>query len=307
MRPERFRALQAQNKGEFGGIGTEIRIENGLTKVISALDDTPAARADLRPGDLIVQIDGKPLQGLTLEQVVALLRGPPKTPVTVAVQRKGMERPLEFNLIREVIRPVAVKGRLENDVIYLKISPFSEQTQPALLTAVGDLKKAAGDRLKGYVLDVRGNTGGLLDSAIAIADDFLESGTIVSIKGRTSAASQQRQAKPGDIADAKPMVVLVNNGTAAGAEIVAAALQENKRAVLIGNRTFGRGAIQTIFPMNELGALRVTTSYFYTPSGREFETVGVPPDIVIDQDAAGQGRDAPLEAALSRLRTNRAK
>ena len=307
VRPERNRAVQVTTKGEFGGIGIEIRMENGLAKVIAPLDDTPAAKADLRAGDLIAQIDGRPIAGLTLEQVVARLRGPVRTSVTLAIQRKGVERPIQHDIIRDVIRIKAVKSRLESDVIYIKITTFNEQARPNVRSAIEELKRAAGDRLKGYILDLRNNSGGLLDVATAIADDFLESGTIVSTKGRGKNATLLRVAQPGDLAEGKPMVVLVNAGTASGAEIVTAALQENRRALVIGVRTLGKGSIQTIFPFGDQGALRLTTSHFFTPLNRELETVGVSPDIVIEQEAAGAGRDAPLEAALARLRSGRAK
>jgi carboxyl-terminal processing protease len=307
LRPERQRSSQAQIKGEFGGIGVEIRIENGLTKVLAPLDDTPASKVDLRTGDIITHIDGKPTAGLTLAQVVGRLRGPVKTPVTVSVQRKGVERLLELNMTRDVVRISAVKSRLESDVVYVKVTTFNEQARPNLKRAIEELKKAAGVRLKGYILDLRNNSGGLLDVATAIADDFLDSGIVVKSRGRTDQDAKPRLAQPGDILDGKPMIVLVNGGTASGAEIVAAALQENKRAVLIGTRTFGKGTVQTIYPFGNQGALRLTTAHFYTPLERELETVGVSPDIVLELETAGAGRDAPLEAALARLRAGRVR
>jgi len=307
LRPERQRSSQAQIKGEFGGIGVEIRIENGLTKVIAPLDDTPASKVDLRTGDIITHIDGKPTAGLTLDQVVGRLRGPVKTPVTVSVQRKGVERPLELNMTREVVRISAVKSRLESDIVYVKVTTFNEQARPNLRRAIEELKKAAGGRLKGYILDLRNNQGGLLDVATAIADDFLDSGIVMKSRGRTDQDPKPRLAQPGDILDGKPMIVLVNGGTTSGAEIVAAALQENKRAVLVGTRTFGKGSVQTIYPFGNQGALRLTTHHFYTPLERELETVGISPDIVLELEAAGAGRDAPLEAALARLRAGRVR
>jgi carboxyl-terminal processing protease len=305
--PERFRAFLATSKGEFGGVGLEVRLENGLLTVVTPRDDTPAAKADLRAGDLILEIDGKSVQGLSLEQSIVRLRGPIKTPVTLTIERAGRPEPIRVNLIRETIKVIPVKGRLEDNVAYIKISTFSGQTHPTLLSTVADLKKAAGDRLNGYVLDLRNNSGGLLDSATTTADDFLETGTIFSAKGRRPEATVIEHAKPGDIAEGKPIIILANGGTASGAEIVVAALQENKRATVIGTRTSGNGTIQTVFPLGERGAVRVTTSRFSTPNGRELETIGVAPDVVIEKEGSGAGRDAQLEAALGRLRSGDGK
>jgi carboxyl-terminal processing protease len=305
LRPERYRSFQAATKGEFGGVGLEIRGENGLFKVVARIDDSPAAKLDLRPGDVITAIDGGALDGFTLEQVVAALRGPLETPVAVTIQRKGADRPLYFNLVRDLIRANPVKARLEGDVIYIKLSTFNEQSGPSLQQAIQNLKNATRERLKGYILDLRNNSGGLLNSAISVADDFLDKGTIVSIRGRAQNALDRRIAQSGDIADGQPMVLLVNGGTASGAEIVAAALQEHKRALVIGTRTLGKGSIQTIYPFGELGALRLTTQYMFSPSGKALETVGVSPDLLIEQDAAGAGHDAPFEEALVRLRAGR--
>jgi carboxyl-terminal processing protease len=301
LRPERYRDFLAVTKGEFGGVGLELRSENGLIKVVGPIADTPAANADLYPGDLITQIDSKPINGLTLEQVVGRLRGPVKTPVTVTILRKGTERPREINLVRDLIRVSPVKARLESDVIYIKLSTFNEQSRPNLRQSLQNLKKSAGERLRGYVLDLRNNSGGLLNAATLIAGDFLDGRPIVTIKGRAKDAVDRRVAQPGDIADNKPMVVLVNGGTGSGAEIVAAALQDHRRALVIGTRSLGKGSIQTIYPLGERGALRLTTEYMYRPSGKALETVGVFPDVVIEQDAAGSGRDGPFEAAIARM------
>jgi carboxyl-terminal processing protease len=298
--PERYRALMATTIGEFGGVGLEVRLENGLLRIVTPLDGTPAAKADLKPGDIILEVDGKSVQDLSLEQAVAGMRGPVNTPVTLTVERVKRPEPIKVGIIRETIKTVAVRGRLEGDVAYIKISRFTQQTRPALLTTVADLKKAAGDQLKGYVLDLRNNSGGLLDSATAVADDFLDAGPIFSTKGRKPEATETKQAKPGDIAEGKPIVILANGGTASGAEIVVAALQENKRATVIGIRTSGKGTIQTIFPLGDRGAVRLTTSRISTPNGRDLETIGVAPDVVIEKDSAA-GRDAQLEAAVARL------
>ena len=299
--PERFRALQAATSGEFGGVGLELRLENGLLRVVTPLDDAPAAKADIKPADLILEVDGKSVQGLSLEEVVARIRGPMKTSVALTLERAGRPDTFVVNVVRDRVRTKPVKGRLEGDVAYIKISQFDGQTRRVLLSTVDSLKKAAGDRLKGYVLDLRNNSGGLLDSVAAVADDFIDAGQIFSTKGRKAQTTTTRQAKPGDIAQGKPIVVIANGGSASGTEIVIAALQENKRATVVGTRTFGKGAIQTIFRMGDRGGFRLTTAHFLTPNGRELETVGVAPDVVVEQDAAS-GSDKQLEAGLARLR-----
>jgi carboxyl-terminal processing protease len=302
LRPERYRSFQAASKGEFGGVGLEIRAENGLFKVVARIDDSPAAKLDLRPGDQITAIDGSSLDGLTLEQVVGALRGPLKSPVTVTIQRKGTDQLFYFNLVRDLIHANPVKARLEGDVIYIKLSTFNEQSRPSLQQSIHTIKKAAGDHVKGYILDLRNNSGGLLDSAISVADEFLDKGTIATIKRRGQNDLDRRTAQPGDIADGRAMIVLVNGRTGSGAEIVAAALQDHKRAQVIGTRTLGKGSIQTVYPFGEQGALRLTTQYIFSPSGKALENAGVSPDVVIEQDAAGAGHDAPFDDALARLR-----
>jgi carboxyl-terminal processing protease len=290
-------------KGEFGGLGLEVRLENDVLKIVTPIDDTPAVKADLKPGDIILEIDGQSVHGWSLEQAVARMRGPVKTPVTLTIERTKLPEPIQVSLTRDTVKPIAVTGRLEGDVAYIKIWRFNQQTQPTLLSTVANLKKAAGGRLKGYVLDLRKNSGGLLDSAITIADDFLEAGTIFSTKGRAPGSTETKQATPGDIAEGKPIVIIANGATASGAEIVVAALQENRRAMVVGTRTFGNGTIQTVFPLGTRGAVRVTTRRFSTPNGRELETIGVAPDVVIEQSGSGAGRDVQLETALARLGT----
>ncbi len=299
--PGRFRALQTATRGEFGGIGLEVRLENGRLKIVTPFDDAPAAKADIKPSDIILEIDGKSVQGLSLQQAVARIRGPVKTSVALTLERAGRPDAFVVNVVRDRIKTRPVKGRLEGDVAYIKISRFDEQTRKSVISNIDNLKKAAGDRLKGYVLDLRNNSGGLLDSVAAVADDFLDAGQIFSTKGRTAQTTTTRKAKPGDIAQGKPIVVIANGGSGSGTEIVIAALQENKRATVVGARTFGVGAIQTIFPMGDRGGFRLTTAHFLTPNGRELETVGVAPDVVVEQAAAG-GSDKQLEASLARLR-----
>lgn len=300
--PDRARAMSATTKGEFGGVGIEITLINGVLKIIAVLDDTPAARAGLRRNDIIQQIDGKTVQGLSLEEDVARLRGLVKTRVTLLVERSQNNEPIEITVERDTIKIVPVKWRLEGNAGYIKVSTFNGQTRRGIKTAIDELKKSAGAGLSGFVLDLRGNSGGLLDVAVLTADDFLEDGTIVSMKGRSADKSATKKATAGDIAEGKPIVLLTNNATASGAEIVVAALQENKRASVVGARTFGKGTIQTIYPMGERGAMRLTTSRFSTPNGRELETIGVAPDVVVDAPAGPPGgKDVQLEAALSRL------
>jgi len=249
LNPKNFKDMQVQTRGEFGGLGIEVTMENGIVKVVSPIDDTPASKAGLQTNDLITHLDGEQIVGLTLEQAVEKMRGPVNTPITLTVIRKGREDPFDVKIVRDVIKINAVKARQEGDVIYAKISTFNEQTHANLVKAVDGLKKSIGRNLKGYVIDLRGNPGGLLDQAIAVSDDFLDKGAIVLTKGRGLEETQRANARPGDIADGKPIVVLINGGSASASEIVAGALQDHKRATIIGTRSFGKGSVQTIIPL----------------------------------------------------------
>src|SRR5215468_5226156 len=284
LNPKSFRDMQVQTRGEFGGLGIEVTMENGVVKVVSPIDDTPAAKAGLLTNDLITHLDGEQIVGLTLEQAVEKMRGPVNTPITLTIVRKGREDAFDVKIVRDVIRINAVKARAEGDVIYVKVSTFNEQTHTNLVKAVEGLKKSAGKNLKGYVIDLRGNPGGLLDQAIAVSDDMLEKGAIVLTKGRGLEETQRANARPGDITDGKPLVVLINGGSASASEIVAGALQDHKRATVIGTRSFGKGSVQTIIPLGANGAIRLTTARYYTPSGRSIQAKGIEPDMVVEQE-----------------------
>ena len=302
LNPKNFKDMQVQTRGEFGGLGIEVTMENGIVKVVSPIDDTPASKAGLQTNDLITHLDGEQIVGLTLEQAVEKMRGPVNTPITLTVIRKGREDPFDVKIVRDVIKINAVKARQEGDAIYAKISTFNEQTHANLVKAVDGLKKSIGRNLKGYVIDLRGNPGGLLDQAIAVSDDFLDKGAIVLTKGRGLEETQRANARPGDIADGKPIVVLINGGSASASEIVAGALQDHKRATIIGTRSFGKGSVQTIIPLGSNGAIRLTTARYYTPSGRSIQAKGIDPDVVVEQELPPELQSrtpkAPSEATL---------
>src|SRR5262245_52033193 len=286
LNPKNYRDMQVQTRGEFGGLGIEVTMEqgSGVVKVVSPIDDTPASKAGLQTNDLITHLDGEQIVGLTLEQAVEKMRGPVNTPITLTIIRKGREEPFDVRIVRDVIKINAVKARQEGEIIYIKISTFNEQTHANLVKAVDGLKKAIGKNLKGYVVDLRGNPGGLLDQAIAVSDDFLEKGAIVLTKGRGLEETQRANARPGDITDGKPVVVLINGGSASASEIVAGALQDHKRAIVIGTRSFGKGSVQTIIPLGANGAIRLTTARYYTPSGRSIQAKGIDPDVLVEQE-----------------------
>ena len=283
LNPKNFRDMQVQTRGEFGGLGIEVTMENGVVKVVSPIDDTPAAKAGLQTNDLITHLDNEQIVGLTLEQAVEKMRGPVNTPITLTIVRKGKDEPFDVKIVRDVIRINAVKARAEGDLIYVKISTFNEQTHANLVKQVDGLKKTV-KNLRGYVIDLRGNPGGLLDQAIAVSDDFLDKGAIVLTKGRGLEETQRANARPGDITDGKPIIVLINGGSASASEIVAGALQDHKRATVIGTRSFGKGSVQTIIPLGANGAIRLTTARYYTPSGRSIQAKGIDPDVLVEQE-----------------------
>ena len=303
LNPKSFRDMQVQTRGEFGGLGIEVTMENGVVKVVSPIDDTPASKAGLLTNDLITHLDGEQIVGLTLEQAVEKMRGPVNTPITLTIVRKGRDDAFDVKIVRDVIRINAVKARAEGDIIYVKVSTFNEQTHANLVKAVEGLKKSVGKNLKGYVIDLRGNPGGLLDQAIAVSDDMLEKGAIVLTKGRGLEETQRANAWPGDITEGKPIVVLINGGSASASEIVAGALQDHKRATVIGTRSFGKGSVQTIIPLGANGAIRLTTARYYTPSGRSIQAKGIDPDVVIEQELPQELQSklpnrSPSEASL---------
>jgi carboxyl-terminal processing protease len=284
LNAKNFREMQVQTRGEFGGLGIEVTMELGALKVVSPIDDTPAAKAGLLANDLITHLDGEQLAGRTLEQAVDKMRGAVNTPITLTIVRKGKADPFNVTIVRDVIRINPVKSRLEGDVVYVKISTFTDLTHDNLVRQVGNLKATAGKTIKGYVVDLRNDPGGLLDQAIAVTDAFLDRGTIVMTKGRSLEETQRALAKPGDITDGKPIVVLINGGSASASEIVAGALQDQQRATIVGTRSFGKGSVQTIMPLGQNGALRLTTARYYTPSGRSIQAKGIDPDVVVEQD-----------------------
>jgi carboxyl-terminal processing protease len=282
LNTKNFNDMKVQTRGEFGGLGIEVSMENGLVKVVSPIDDTPAARAGLKPGDLITHLDGDPVQGMTLPEAVEKMRGPVSSEIKLTIRREGKE-PFDVKLIRATIKIQSVRSHLEGDnIAYIRITTFNEQTDVGLNNAMKNLKQQAGGKLLGVVLDLRNDPGGLLDQAVAVADAFLEKGEIVSTRGRRSEDAQRYNARPGDIAAGLPVAVLINGGSASASEIVAGALQDHHRAILLGTRSFGKGSVQTIIPLPGHGAMRLTTARYYTPSGRSIQAKGIDPDIVVE-------------------------
>ena len=282
LNPKNFNDMKVQTRGEFGGLGIEVSMENGLVKVVSPIDDTPAARAGLKPGDLITHLDGDPVQGMTLPEAVEKMRGPINSEIKLTIRREGRE-PFDVKLTRATIKIQSVRSHLEGDnIAYIRITTFNEQTDVGLNNAMKNLKQQAGGKLLGVVLDLRNDPGGLLDQAVAVADAFLEKGEIVSTRGRRSEDAQRYNARPGDIAAGLPVAVLINGGSASASEIVAGALQDHHRAILLGTRSFGKGSVQTIIPLPGHGAMRLTTARYYTPSGRSIQAKGIDPDIVVE-------------------------
>jgi carboxyl-terminal processing protease len=286
MDSKSFRDMQVQTRGEFGGLGIEVTMEEGLIKVVAPIDETPAAKAGIMANDIITHLDDEPVQGLTLNQAVEKMRGPVNTKIKLKVMRKGMEKPLEVSITRDIIRVRSVRSHLEgDDVGFIRVTQFNEQTTDGLKKAVADLTTQAGDKLKGFVIDLRNNPGGLLDQAISVSDAFLEKGEIVSTRGRNAEETQRFNARAGDLSKNKPLIVLINGGSASASEIVAGALQDHRRATLIGTRSFGKGSVQTIIPLGSgNGALRLTTARYFTPSGRSIQAKGISPDIEVLQD-----------------------
>ena len=287
MDPKSLKDMQVETKGEFGGLGIEVTMEDGLIKVIAPIDETPAAKAGVLANDLIVKVNDDPMQGMTLNQAVEKLRGPANTRVRLTIRRKGQDKPIEVSLMREVIRVRSVRSNVDGDDIgYIRMTQFSEQTTDGLKKAIADItRKVSNDRLKGYILDLRNNPGGLLDEAISVSSAFIQRGEIVSTRGRNPEETQRFTAHGGDLTKGKPLIVLINGGSASASEIVAGALQDQKRATILGTRSFGKGSVQTIIPLgSDNGALRLTTARYFTPSGRSIQAKGIVPDIEVLQD-----------------------
>jgi carboxyl-terminal processing protease len=282
LNQDAYRDLQVGTSGEFGGLGIEVGMEDGFVKVIAPIDDTPAQRAGLKAGDLIVRIDEKPVKGMSLNDAVNLMRGKPGTKITLTLMREGGDHPMNIQLSREIIHVASVKSRtLDPAYGYVRISHFQSRTTEDLLKAVADLKRQNGGSLKGLVLDLRNDPGGVLNSAVGVSDAFLTGGLIVYTKGRVEDSDLQFKAGPDDVLKGAPMVVLVNGGSASASEIVAGALQDQKRAIIMGTQTFGKGSVQTIVPIDDKTALKLTTARYYTPSGRSIQAEGIVPDIVL--------------------------
>jgi carboxyl-terminal processing protease len=286
MEPKSFRDMQIDTRGEFGGLGIEVTMEDGLIKVVAPIDETPAAKAGVMANDIITHLDDEPVQGLTLNQAVEKMRGPEGSKIKLKVMRKGGDKPVEISITRARIQVRSVRSRLEgDDVGVIRVTQFTEQTTDGLKKSIGDLSAQSGDKLKGFIIDLRNNPGGLLDQAISVSDAFLERGEIVSTRGRNAEETQRFNARAGDLTKGKPVVVLINGGSASASEIVAGALQDHKRATIIGTRSFGKGSVQTIIPLGSgNGALRLTTARYFTPSGRSIQAKGITPDIPVEQE-----------------------
>ncbi|WP_290981038.1 S41 family peptidase [Ferrovibrio sp.] len=301
MPPRSFQEARVQTRGEFGGLGLEVTMENGLVKVVSPIDDTPAQRAGMLPGDIITHLDGDPVLGKTLQEAIEKMRGAPNSKIVLTVRRgsDASAKPLDVSVIRAVIKTRVVRSRREDDVAYLRLSSFNEHTTQDMVAAIERLKQEIGPNLKGYVIDLRDNPGGLLDQAISVSDSFLNQGEIVSTRSlRPNADEGQRvNAKRGDVTDGKPIAVLINGGSASASEIVAGALQDHHRAVLVGNTTFGKGLVQTMIPLGEFGGMKLTTAGYFTPSGRSIDKTGIAPDVEVWSD-----RDRQIAAALKARR-----
>ncbi len=299
-----FRDMQVQTKGEFGGLGIEVTMEGGYVKVVSPIDETPAFRAGMKAGDLITHLDGEHVQGLTLSQAVEKMRGPINSDITLTVRRDT--KSFDVTITRDKIRIRSVRSRTEGNVGYVRITSFSEQTEAGLNKAVEKIKTELGDKLAGFVLDLRNNPGGLLDQAVMVSDAFLEGGEIVSTRGRVQENAQRFHATPGDITNGLPIVVLINSGSASASEIVAGALQDHRRAVILGKNSFGKGSVQTIIPLGRNGAIKLTTQRYYTPSGTAIQAKGIVPDIEVAQarvevfegNARRERHEADLRGAL---------
>ncbi len=282
LNAKNFRDMQVQTRGKFGGLGIEVTMENGLVRVVSPIDDTPAYRSGVQAGDFISHLDGKAVQGLTLSKAVELMRGKVGTDIKLTIRRDGTE-PFDVTITRAVIPIRTVRSRTEGDIGYVRISSFSAPTSTGLKRAMKKINAKLEDKMKGLVLDLRNNPGGLLDQAIAVSDAFMNQGEIVSTRTRDKQDHQRFNARKGDLTNGKPIVVLVNGGSASASEIVAGALQDHKRAIVLGTKSFGKGSVQTIIPLGGHGAMRLTTALYYTPSGRSIQKVGIQPDIVVEQ------------------------
>jgi carboxyl-terminal processing protease len=304
LNPKKYRDMQVQTKGEFGGLGIEVTMEDGLVKVVSPIDDTPAHRAGIQAGDVITHINSEPVLGMSLSEAVERMRGPVDTSIALTLRRPGQDEPIDVSMARAVITISPVRWRSEGDVGYVRITTFNEQTEGSVNEALEALRGELGDRMKGLVLDLRNNPGGLLEQAVGVADAFLDRGEIVSTRGRRADSIQRFNARKGDLLEGLPMVVLINGGSASASEIVAGALHDHDRAIVMGTTSFGKGSVQTIMPLPGHGAIRLTTARYYTPSGTSIQATGIEPDIEVEQsrveviDQGADRREADLRGRL---------
>lgn len=305
MTAKDFDDMKVQTRGEFGGLGIEVTMQEGVVKVVSPIDDTPAFRAGVKAGDLITHLDRKPVVGLTLSDAVDKMRGKIGSPIELTIRREGMAEPLFLTIKRDIIKIQSVRSHIEGDNIgYIRISSFSQNTADGLKEAFAKIKKEKGDKVIGYILDLRNNPGGLLDQAIAVSDSFLENGEIVSTRGRNADAIKRDNALPGDMANGLPVIILINGGSASASEIVSGALQDHHRAVIMGTKSFGKGSVQTVMPTPGGGAMRLTTARYFTPSGRSIQSKGIEPDILVEPAKIEKLndldiREADLKGAIS--------
>ena len=306
--PQNYEDMREQTRGEFGGLGIEVTLENGFVKVVAPIDDTPAANAGLEAGDFVTHIDGESVLGLTLSEAVDKMRGEVGSDITITISREGVDEPFEVTITRDVIKIRAVRARAEGDVAVLRLTTFNEQTYDNLKDAIAEMREEIGDdKLLGYVVDLRNNPGGLLSQAIQVSDAFLDAGEIVSTRGRNLDEADRVNARPGDLTDGKPIVVLINEGSASASEIVAGALQDQRRAIILGAKSFGKGSVQTVMRLGDKGAMKLTTARYFTPSGRSIQALGIEPDILVEErriteaDAEGNRRnrsEADLRGSL---------
>ncbi len=305
LSPEDAADMRTQTRGEFGGLGIEVTQEEGMVKVVSPMDGTPADAAGILAGDFITAVDGESVLGLTLDQAVELMRGPVGSEIIVTVVREDEPEPFDVSIIRDTIKLTAVRARTEGDTIVMRVTTFNDQTFPNLQEGLKEQVEAAGglDNVNGVVLDLRNNPGGLLNQAIYVADAFLEAGEIVSTRGRETAQSERNNATPGDLAEGKPIVVLINGGSASASEIVAGALQDHRRAIVVGTQSFGKGSVQTVMPLQGDGAMRLTTARYYTPSGRSIQALGISPDIIVEQPRPKPATETEEDGSTRPLRS----
>jgi len=305
MSPKAAADMRVQTRGEFGGLGIEVTQQDGFVKVVSPIDGTPADAAGIEAGDFITHVDGETVLGLTLNQAVEMMRGPVGSEIIITVVREGEDEPFDVSIIRDTIKLTAVRSRVEGSSVVLRITTFNDQTYPNLSDGIAKQVEELGgiDNVNGFVLDLRNNPGGLLSQAIRVSDAFLEKGEIVSTRGRDPQDGDRYNASPDDMAEGKPIVVLINGGSASASEIVAGALQDHRRAVVVGTRSFGKGSVQTVMPLGGDGAMRLTTARYYTPSGRSIQALGVSPDIIVEQPRREDNEEAKDEDGTSQRRS----